>query len=59
MGRPDGYLIRRQAVDAGVPLITDLQLARAIVEALRQRRPDSLSLLAWSDFMNRDASPLL
>ncbi len=34
-GRPDGYLIRRCAVDAGVPLITDLQLARAVIEALR------------------------
>ena len=30
MGRPDGYLIRRRAVDMGVPLITDLQLARAV-----------------------------
>ena len=27
-GRPDGYLIRRRAVESGVPLITDLQLAR-------------------------------
>src|SRR5207248_2196620 len=36
-GRPDGYLIRRRAVDAGVPLITDRQLARAVVEALRWR----------------------
>src|SRR6185436_21115316 len=27
-GRPDGYLIRRHAVDMGMPLITDLQLAR-------------------------------
>ena len=34
MGRPDGYQIRRSAVD-GVPLVTDLQLARALVEALR------------------------
>ncbi|MEM9057976.1 MAG: carbamoyl-phosphate synthase large subunit, partial [Pseudomonadota bacterium] len=28
LGRPDGYLIRRGAIDSGVPLITDLQLAR-------------------------------
>ena len=37
LGRPDGYLIRRRAVDAGVPLLTDLQLARAVIEAAAQR----------------------
>ncbi|HKA39611.1 MAG TPA: carbamoyl-phosphate synthase (glutamine-hydrolyzing) large subunit, partial [Burkholderiales bacterium] len=41
-GRPDGYLIRRRAVDTGTPLIADLQLARAIIEALRWRKPESL-----------------
>ena len=38
LGRPDGYLIRRRAVDAGIPLITDLQLARAVIEALWRKR---------------------
>ena len=52
-GRPDGYLIRRHAVDLGVPLVTDLQLARAIVEALRWRKPSSLEVLAWNDFAGR------
>jgi len=37
LGRPDGYLIRRRAVDAEVPLVTDLMLARAVVDALRNR----------------------
>jgi carbamoyl-phosphate synthase large subunit len=35
-GRPDGFWIRRAAIDQGVPLVTDLQLAKAIVEALRR-----------------------
>ena len=51
LGRPDGYLIRRHAVDSGVPLITDLQLARALVEAMRCRRPDELRIAAWQDFV--------
>ncbi len=34
LGRPDGYMIRRGAVDASIPLITDLSLARAVVDAL-------------------------
>jgi carbamoyl-phosphate synthase large subunit len=43
-GRPDGYLIRRRAVDCGVPLITDLKLARAVVDALRNRKSSELTL---------------
>lgn len=37
-GRPDGFLIRRAAVDTHVPLFTELKLARAVVAALRARR---------------------
>jgi carbamoyl-phosphate synthase large subunit len=55
-GRPDGYWIRRQAVDLGVPLVTDLQLARAIVEALRWRKPSSLEVLAWNDYVGHSPS---
>ena len=57
-GRPDGVAIRRAAVDAGVPLITDLQLARAVVEALRVRKPDELQMLAWEDYVSRDKPSL-
>ena len=53
MGRPDGYQIRRRAVEAGVPLITDLQLARALVEALRQRGDGAHEILALQDYMKR------
>ena len=52
-GRPDGYLIRRQAIDSGVSLVTDLQLARAIVEALRWRNPTELEVVALDDFVTR------
>jgi carbamoyl-phosphate synthase large subunit len=51
LGRPDGYFIRRCAVDHGVPLITDLQLARAVIEALRVKRPFHLDVVAWNDFL--------
>ena len=58
-GRPDGYLIRRQAVDAGIPLITDLQLARAVIEALRLKKPSMLNVMAWNDHLSRSPnSPL-
>jgi carbamoyl-phosphate synthase large subunit len=51
LGRPDGYLIRRSAVDHGVPLITDLPLARAVVEALRVKKPADMMPVAWNDFL--------
>jgi carbamoyl-phosphate synthase large subunit len=53
LGRPDGYLIRRRAIDSGVPLITDRQLARALVEALRWRSSEELQVVAWNDFHAR------
>lgn len=42
------------AGEAGVSLITDLQLAHALIEALRRRSIDDLSVLAWQDYMARD-----
>jgi carbamoyl-phosphate synthase large subunit len=51
LGRPDGYLIRRCAVDHGVPLFTDLQLARVVIDALRLKKPDDLRVAAWNDFL--------
>ena len=57
-GRPDGYHIRRRAVDAGVPLITDLKLAGTVVEALRSRKLADLGIVAWDDYLDRQAIPL-
>ena len=57
LGRPDGFLIRRAAVDAGVPLITDLQLARAVVESLRRKQPGELRIRAWQDYFDRALDP--
>ena len=53
LGRPDGYLIRRRAVDTGVPLITDLQLARAVIEALRCKRLEDLPTRSYDEYLAR------
>jgi carbamoyl-phosphate synthase large subunit len=55
-GRPDVYEIRRRAVDAAVPLFTDLQLARAVVEALRWRSQGQLSLAPWNQCLQHALS---
>ena len=53
LGRPDGYLIRRGAVDRELPLITDLMLARAVVDALRNRRGLPLKLRPADEYLGR------
>ena len=58
-GRPDTYQIRRRAVDTGISLITDLHLARAVVEALRTQSADTLTAVAWESFLSRTPSELL
>jgi carbamoyl-phosphate synthase large subunit len=50
-GRPDGFMIRRAAVESGVPLITDLQLARALVAALRAKGRAALPVRAWDYYV--------
>jgi len=46
------YLIRRQAVDFGIPLMTNLQLAQRFVEAIyrEQHRLDALEIRSWSEY---------
>lgn len=47
----DGYLIRRLAMDRGIPLITNVQLAKRLVEAIAQEPLDSLPLLPWPNLL--------
>jgi hypothetical protein len=42
------YHIRRQAVDAGIPLISV-----AIIEALRHRKLKDLAILSWDEYVTR------
>ena len=51
LGRPDGYLIRRRAVDAGVPLLTDLKLASAVIGALRRRKDITLTVRSLDEYV--------
>ncbi len=53
LGRPDGYLIRRRAVDADVPLIADLMLATALVTALRNRAGAAPAIRSWDEYLGR------
>lgn len=44
------YLIRRTAVDFGVPLLTNMQLAQRLAEALHNIPVEKLTVRRWSDY---------
>ncbi|MBN2342451.1 MAG: carbamoyl-phosphate synthase (glutamine-hydrolyzing) large subunit [Deltaproteobacteria bacterium] len=44
------YLIRRAAVDFGIPLITNMQLAQRLAEALSNIPVEKLTVRRWSDY---------
>ena len=44
------YLIRRRAVDFNVPLITNLQMAKRLVEALSRSTPNDLKIKSWNEY---------
>ncbi len=50
-GRPDGYVIRRAAIDMEIPLITDLWLARRLVHAMDKYKREQLSIKAWQEYL--------
>jgi carbamoyl-phosphate synthase large subunit len=48
----DGYLIRRRAVDSNTPLITNLQIARALVDAFERYTQETLEVKPWSAYVS-------
>jgi len=46
----NGYLIRRKSVDHNIPLITNLQLAKRFVKAIRSKNSDDLFVKSWDAY---------
>ncbi len=44
------YIIRRHAVNFGVPLITNIQLAQRFAEAISRKKIDDLKIKSWSEY---------
>ena len=49
----DGYTIRRQAVEFNVPVITNLQLAEALVKVLKQKDNNDDSIISLNEYMDK------
>jgi carbamoyl-phosphate synthase large subunit len=47
----DGYIIRRRAIDFGIPLITNLQLAELFTKAIAAKGRDDLSILPYDAYV--------
>ena len=48
----DGYYIRRIATDHGISLITNVQLAKRLIEALIQENPEQLPIMEWPKLLS-------
>jgi carbamoyl-phosphate synthase large subunit len=46
----DGYLMRRLAIDRGIPLITNVQLGKRIVEAMEKVKAEEIPVRSWKSF---------
>jgi carbamoyl-phosphate synthase large subunit len=49
----DGYIIRRQAVEFNVPVITNLQLAEALVDVLKKNNTNGQSIRSLNEYMDK------
>lgn len=49
--RTDGYHIRRLATDHGIPLVTNVQLAKRLVEAISRYAPEDVPLMPWPQLL--------
>jgi len=47
----NGYRIRRAAADSGIPLVTNMQLARRIVESLAKKSDPELHPKSWREYL--------
>ena len=50
-GETAGYLIRRNCIDLGIPLITNLQAAELLVAALATMKMADLQIKSWDEYL--------
>jgi len=48
----DEYVIRRLAVEFNVPVVTNLELASALVKVLKQNDGNELTIRSLNEYMN-------
>jgi hypothetical protein len=51
------YVIRRKAADFGIPLVTNIQLAQRLVEALSKKSIAELQIKSWQEYGAEEKTP--
>lgn len=46
----DEFIIRRRAIDFNIPLISNMQIARAFIQAISLRALDDLKIKSWEEY---------
>jgi carbamoyl-phosphate synthase large subunit len=52
------YVIRRKAADFGIPLVTNIQLAQRLVEALSAKNISELQIKSWQEYGPEEKAPV-
>ena len=52
------YVIRRKAADFGIPLVTNIQLAQRLVEALSAKNIAELQIKSWQEYGVEERAPV-
>ena len=47
----DGYVIRRNCIDLGIPLVTNLQSAELLASSLESKRIEDLEIKSWDEYV--------
>ena len=48
----DGYILRRSCIDSGIPLVTNLQAAKLLVNALASKKLSDLEIKSWDEYLD-------
>lgn len=48
----DGYIIRRNCIDLGIPLFTNLQAAELLISSLISKKLDDLEIKSWDEYVS-------
>ena len=46
----NGYRIRRGAIDHNIPLMTNVRLAKAFIEAFTALREEDINIKSWQEY---------
>jgi len=47
----DGYMIRRTAIDMNIPLLTNVQVSKMLIEAFARYDKDDLEIRSWGEYV--------